>query len=421
MHRGRHGSKPIRLLAQRDQHAVVAREPNPQTHAVPGCRIIRDRCDLPRPGIQKIWLSATLQAELPFHRFTGRRFEQRPRLIRRADHALVVEEIVIGPRRRIPPPDTEHGRRRARVRRRPDPAFPQLARHIGLMRHPRNRALAQQFRDHAAQRGVRLRCVARRSVGRRSHHNHRQPRPRIPQDLSRHLDRHGSLHRIRRRPLLTVENQRFVSRPVRGQPVPRHRGVRQLQHGGIQIIPRVTGLPQFRIAPCPVLETLRRRIQIVLHVDGDVRLRVALRQRLLIPSDVIVVSPRIRPERIARPPRVRKPRLPEVVIAGPLPRCAFRMRINVINQLRDAPGETPVHADNRILECLRVRLTQRRAAFRRIPGISRHMIRRRHRQIIVHLVADEQVFVLGPVHRRRGLHHVGDRRGHARLALHLHE
>ena len=195
---GRRDSETVRLFAHRDQHAVIAREPDSQRDAIATRRVVDDRRNLPGPRVENVRLSAPFEAELTIHRFPGRRLKECSRLVRRTHNTLVIEEVIIGPGGRIPAPDAEHGRRRARFRRRPDAQRPQLAGHIGLVRHLRDGAFAQQFPDDASQRGVGLRRVARRPIGRRAHHDDRQPGARIAQDLTRHLDRHRRLDRIRR-------------------------------------------------------------------------------------------------------------------------------------------------------------------------------------------------------------------------------
>ena len=145
-----------------------------------------------------------------------------------------------------------------------------------------------------------------------------------------------------------------------------------------------------------------------------------MREGLLVACEVVVVGSRVYPEGIARTPCVGEPRLTEVVIARPFPRGAIAVGIDVVHQLGDAAREAPVHADDGILERLGVGLAERRAAFRRIPRVSGHVVGGCHRKVVVHFVADEQVLVLRPVHGRGRQHHVRYRRGHAGLSFHLH-
>src|SRR5580700_714190 len=92
----RRDSEAVRLFAQRNQDAVIPREPDSQRDAIAAGRVIDDRCNLPGPGIEDVRLPAPFETELQIHRFPGRRFKECSRLIRRTHYSLVVEEVIIG-------------------------------------------------------------------------------------------------------------------------------------------------------------------------------------------------------------------------------------------------------------------------------------------------------------------------------------
>ena len=135
---GRRDSEAVGLLAERDNGAVIPREPDSYSDAIAARRVFDDRRDLPGPGIEHVRLPSSFQAELQVHRFPGRWLKQGSRLVRRTRNALVVEEVIIGPGRFIPAANAKDRRRRARFCQWTNAQRPQLARYIRLMRHLRN-------------------------------------------------------------------------------------------------------------------------------------------------------------------------------------------------------------------------------------------------------------------------------------------